>query len=58
VAKDPPYDKNKEPDPKNKPVLPPSRIREEEDSRAKTSRPTVAKRKGAQVIKDKKKKGK
>jgi hypothetical protein len=56
MAKEPPYDKNKEPDPRDKPVLPPSTAREEVDNRARTSGPTVARRKGEQVIKDKKKK--
>lgn len=44
-------DKDKEP----KPELPPSKIREDMDPRAKTSRATVARRKGAEVIREKKK---
>lgn len=52
--KDEPYNKNKEPDPADKPVLPPSRIREETDNRAKTSRPTVARRQARNNKKGKK----
>jgi hypothetical protein len=51
--KDKPYNKNEEPDPKNKPVLPPSRIREDLDTRGKTSRATVARRQAKQKKKDK-----
>jgi hypothetical protein len=42
--KDKPYDRHEEPDPADKPVLPPSRAREDIDPRAETSRPTVARR--------------
>jgi hypothetical protein len=53
----PDKDKYAKQDPKDKPVLPPSKAREETDKRGKTSRPTIAKRKGQQVIREKKKKG-
>jgi hypothetical protein len=54
MADDPNKPKPAEEKPAEKPVLPPSKIREETDSRAKTSRPTVARRQAQNNKKNKK----